>query len=101
MKVKLNILKFVLEAPLVKNSSAQSNRSGAVCLLMAVFAEESQGEIEVKDPCACESLVEFQQATMSSLEQLTHKHILDKVSSGEAASPHRRNQSQVCRISLY
>uniref|UniRef100_A0A3Q1HT20 VWFA domain-containing protein n=1 Tax=Anabas testudineus TaxID=64144 RepID=A0A3Q1HT20_ANATE len=24
-------------------------------------AEESQGEIEVKDPCACESLVEFQQ----------------------------------------
>ncbi|TKS71866.1 Matrilin-4 Precursor [Collichthys lucidus] len=39
-------------------------------------AEESQGEIEVKDPCACESLVEFQQATMSSLEQLTQKHIL-------------------------
>ncbi|XP_019131657.1 matrilin-4 isoform X3 [Larimichthys crocea] len=36
-------------------------------------AEESQGEIEVKDPCACESLVEFQQATMSSLEQLTQK----------------------------
>ncbi|KAK7915722.1 hypothetical protein WMY93_011483 [Mugilogobius chulae] len=39
-------------------------------------AAESQGEIEVKDPCACESLVEFQQATMSSLEQLTQKHIL-------------------------
>lgn len=39
-------------------------------------AEESQGEIEVKDPCACESLVEFQQATMNSLEQLTQKHIL-------------------------
>lgn len=38
--------------------------------------EESQGEIEVKDPCACESLVEFQQATMRSLEQLTNKHIL-------------------------
>ncbi|XP_026205239.1 matrilin-4 isoform X2 [Anabas testudineus] len=36
-------------------------------------AEESQGEIEVKDPCACESLVEFQQATMSSLEQFTQK----------------------------
>ena len=35
-------------------------------------------EIEVKDPCACESLVEFQQATMSSLEQLTQKHILSK-----------------------
>ncbi|CAB1436567.1 unnamed protein product [Pleuronectes platessa] len=37
---------------------------------------ESQGEIEVKDPCACESLVEFQQVAMSSLEQLTQKHIL-------------------------
>ena len=43
-----------------------------------VCAEESQGEMEVKDPCACESLVEFQQATMSSLEQLTQKHILSK-----------------------
>lgn len=31
----------------------------------------------MKDPCACESLVEFQQATISSLEQLTQKHILD------------------------
>ncbi|XP_035486239.2 matrilin-4 isoform X2 [Scophthalmus maximus] len=38
-----------------------------------VCPEESQGEIEVKDPCACESLVEFQQATMSNLEQLTQK----------------------------
>lgn len=40
------------------------------------FAEESQGEIEVKDPCACESLVEFQQATMAALDQLNQKHIL-------------------------
>lgn len=39
-------------------------------------AEESQGELEVKDPCACDRLVEFQQATMSSLEQLALKHIL-------------------------
>lgn len=39
-------------------------------------AEESQGELEVKDPCACDSLVDFQQATVSSLEQLTHKYIL-------------------------
>ncbi|XP_078105563.1 matrilin-4 isoform X2 [Sander vitreus] len=45
-------------------------------LKLNVCPEESQGEIEVKDPCACESLVEFQQATMSSLEQLTQKHIL-------------------------
>ncbi len=40
------------------------------------FSAESQGEIEVKDPCACESLVEFQQVTMSTLDQLNQKHIL-------------------------
>uniref|UniRef100_A0A3P9D2M1 Matrilin 4 n=1 Tax=Maylandia zebra TaxID=106582 RepID=A0A3P9D2M1_9CICH len=45
-------------------------------LKLNVCPEESQGEIEVKDPCACESLVEFQQATMNSLEQVTQKHIL-------------------------
>ncbi|KAK5913141.1 hypothetical protein CesoFtcFv8_002954 [Champsocephalus esox] len=45
-------------------------------LKLNICPAESQGEIEVKDPCACESLVEFQQATMSSLEQLTQKHIL-------------------------
>ncbi|XP_051803993.1 matrilin-4 isoform X1 [Acanthochromis polyacanthus] len=42
-------------------------------LKLNVCPEESQGEIEVKDPCACESLVEFQQATMSNLEQITQK----------------------------
>ncbi|KAM8914792.1 matrilin-4 isoform 2-T3 [Spinachia spinachia] len=42
-------------------------------LKLNVCPAESQGEIEVKDPCACESLVEFQQATMSSLEHLTSK----------------------------
>ncbi|XP_021424039.2 matrilin-4 isoform X2 [Oncorhynchus mykiss] len=42
-------------------------------LKLNVCAEESQGELEVKDPCACESLVEFQQATMSTLEQLKTK----------------------------
>ncbi|KAM9758389.1 matrilin-4 isoform 4-T4 [Menidia menidia] len=42
-------------------------------LKLNVCPEESQGEIEVKDPCACENLVEFQQATMNSLEQLTQK----------------------------
>ncbi|KAK6321859.1 hypothetical protein J4Q44_G00088350, partial [Coregonus suidteri] len=45
-------------------------------LKLNICAEESQGEIEVKNPCACESLVEFQQATMTNLEQLTTKHIL-------------------------
>ncbi|XP_077053952.1 matrilin-4 isoform X3 [Siphateles boraxobius] len=42
-------------------------------LKLNVCAAESQGEIEVKDPCACESLVEFQQVTMSTLDQLTQK----------------------------
>uniref|UniRef100_A0A1A8RKF4 Matrilin 4 n=3 Tax=Nothobranchius TaxID=28779 RepID=A0A1A8RKF4_9TELE len=42
-------------------------------LKLNVCPAESQGEIEVKDPCACENLVEFQQATMSSLQQLTQK----------------------------
>uniref|UniRef100_A0AAV2M875 VWFA domain-containing protein n=1 Tax=Knipowitschia caucasica TaxID=637954 RepID=A0AAV2M875_KNICA len=42
-------------------------------LKLNVCPAESQGEIEVKDPCACDNLVEFQQATMSSLEQLTQK----------------------------
>lgn len=44
--------------------------------LMHHFAAESQGKIEVKDRCACESLVEFQQVTMSTLDQLNQKHIL-------------------------
>lgn len=43
---------------------------------MPYFSAESQGEIEVKDPCACENLVEFQQVTMSTLDQLNQKHIL-------------------------
>ncbi|XP_026121784.1 matrilin-4 isoform X7 [Carassius auratus] len=42
-------------------------------LKLNVCAAESQGEIEVKDPCACESLVEFQQVTMSTLDQLNQK----------------------------
>ncbi|KAG5274351.1 hypothetical protein AALO_G00135160 [Alosa alosa] len=48
-------------------------------LKLNVCAEESQGEIEVKDPCACESLVEFQQATMAALDQLNQKHILYQI----------------------
>ncbi|XP_016367744.1 matrilin-4-like [Sinocyclocheilus rhinocerous] len=42
-------------------------------LKLNVCAAESQGEIEVKDPCACENLVEFQQVTMSTLDQLNQK----------------------------
>ncbi|KAM4740345.1 matrilin-4 isoform 4-T5 [Anableps anableps] len=42
-------------------------------LKLNVCPAESQGEVAVKDPCACENLVEFQQATMNSLDQLTQK----------------------------
>ncbi|XP_051563040.1 matrilin-4-like isoform X14 [Myxocyprinus asiaticus] len=42
-------------------------------LKLNVCAAESQGAVEVKDPCACESLVEFQQVTMSTLDQLNQK----------------------------
>ncbi|XP_034021812.1 matrilin-4 [Thalassophryne amazonica] len=42
-------------------------------LKLNVCPEESQGEIEVKDPCSCENLLEFQQATVSSLDQLTQR----------------------------
>ncbi|KAG2461737.1 MATN4 protein, partial [Polypterus senegalus] len=45
-------------------------------LKLNICGEESQGEVEVKDPCACESLVEFQETTLSTLEQLSKKHIL-------------------------
>ncbi|GAA6095630.1 matrilin-4 isoform X3 [Tachysurus ichikawai] len=45
-------------------------------LKLNVCPEESQGEIEVKDPCACDNLVEFQQATIVTLKQLNQKHIL-------------------------
>ncbi|XP_051932257.1 matrilin-4 isoform X4 [Hippocampus zosterae] len=43
----------------------------ALNLKLNVCPEESQGEIEVKDPCACENLVEFQQATISNLDRIT------------------------------
>ncbi|XP_058260029.1 matrilin-4 isoform X2 [Hemibagrus wyckioides] len=42
-------------------------------LKLNVCPEESQGEIEVKDPCACDNLVEFQQATTVTLNQLNQK----------------------------
>ncbi|XP_051986835.1 matrilin-4-like isoform X20 [Xyrauchen texanus] len=42
-------------------------------LKLNVCAAESQGEVEVKDPCTCESLVEFQQVTISTLDQLNQK----------------------------
>ncbi|XP_061542919.1 matrilin-4 isoform X2 [Phycodurus eques] len=43
----------------------------ALNLKLNVCPEESQGEIEVKDPCACENLVDFQQATVTNLDRIT------------------------------
>ncbi|XP_043978501.1 matrilin-4 isoform X3 [Gambusia affinis] len=42
-------------------------------LKLNVCPAESLREVEVKDPCACENLVEFQQATINSLDQFTQK----------------------------
>lgn len=59
-----------------KKKSEMKMKPGLLSPCLPSAAAESQGEVEVKDPCACDSLVEFQRATVSSLEQLTHKHIL-------------------------
>lgn len=70
-------MKGSLCRPLVATVENICAPSGEVCAdVLCPAAEESQGELEVKDPCACDSLVEFQHATMSSLEQLAQKHIL-------------------------
>ncbi|XP_027859892.1 matrilin-4 isoform X6 [Xiphophorus couchianus] len=42
-------------------------------LKLNVCPAESLREVEVKDPCACENLMEFQQATMNRLDQFTQK----------------------------
>uniref|UniRef100_A0A3Q2TVC6 Matrilin 4 n=1 Tax=Fundulus heteroclitus TaxID=8078 RepID=A0A3Q2TVC6_FUNHE len=45
-------------------------------LIRSTDYPQSQGEVEVKDPCACENMVEFQQGTINTLDLLTEKHIL-------------------------
>ncbi|XP_035990629.1 matrilin-4 isoform X16 [Fundulus heteroclitus] len=42
-------------------------------LKLNICPAESQGEVEVKDPCACENMVEFQQGTINTLDLLTEK----------------------------
>ncbi|XP_061147030.1 matrilin-4 isoform X4 [Syngnathus typhle] len=71
-------LREIASEPLEKHFFYASNFSAisTIALNLNVCSEESQGEIEVKDPCACENLVEFQQATVSNLERVTHSHIL-------------------------
>ncbi|XP_061689214.1 matrilin-4 isoform X2 [Syngnathoides biaculeatus] len=43
----------------------------ALNLKLDVCPEESQGEVEVKDPCACENLVDFQRAAVTDLDRIT------------------------------
>lgn len=39
-------------------------------------AEESKGETEIRSPCECEALVQFQTNTVAILQSLTEKNIL-------------------------
>ncbi|XP_037108426.1 matrilin-4 isoform X2 [Syngnathus acus] len=67
-------LREIASEPLEKHFfyASDFNAISTIALNLNVCPEESQGEIEVKDPCACENLVEFQQATVSNLERVTH-----------------------------
>ncbi|RXM91966.1 Matrilin-4 [Acipenser ruthenus] len=56
-------------------------------LKLNTCAEESLGEIEVKDPCACESLLEFQERTTSALEKLSQRHILSTLNRDRNYNP--------------
>uniref|UniRef100_A0A8D0GG60 Matrilin 4 n=1 Tax=Sphenodon punctatus TaxID=8508 RepID=A0A8D0GG60_SPHPU len=45
-------------------------------LKLNICPEEGKGETEIRSPCECEALVEFQSNTLAILENLTEKHIL-------------------------
>nr|XP_006010817.1 PREDICTED: matrilin-4-like [Latimeria chalumnae] len=42
-------------------------------LKLNICPEEGKGETEIKDPCECENLVQFQTGTLATLEQLAQK----------------------------
>ncbi|MGH0189990.1 UNVERIFIED_CONTAM: hypothetical protein FKN15_041237 [Acipenser sinensis] len=63
------------------NPGYKLNEDGKTC------SEESLGEIEVKDPCACESLLEFQERTTSALEKLSQRHILSTLNRDRNYNP--------------
>jgi len=49
---------------------------GSDCTQTPVVAEESKGETEIRSPCECEALVQFQTNTVAILQSLTEKNIL-------------------------
>lgn len=46
------------------------------CTQTPMVTEEGKGETEIRSPCECEALVQFQTNTMAILQSLTEKNIL-------------------------
>uniref|UniRef100_A0A452HZ35 VWFA domain-containing protein n=1 Tax=Gopherus agassizii TaxID=38772 RepID=A0A452HZ35_9SAUR len=63
-------------------------------LKVNICPEEGKGEIEIRSPCECEALVQFQSNTVGILENLTEKHILLGHQQGPGLSNSR------CRIQM-
>ena len=49
---------------------------GSDCTQTPTVIEEGKGETEIRSPCECEALVQFQTNTVAILQSLTEKNIL-------------------------
>lgn len=49
---------------------------GSDCTQTPMVTEEGKGEMEIRSPCECEALVQFQTNTVAILQSLTEKNIL-------------------------
>lgn len=49
---------------------------GSDCPQTPAVTEEGKGETEIRSPCECEALVQFQTNTVAILQSLTEKNIL-------------------------
>lgn len=49
---------------------------GSDCTQIPVVTEEGKGVTEIRSPCECEALVQFQTNTVAILQSLTEKNIL-------------------------
>lgn len=49
---------------------------GSDCTQTPPVTEEGKGEMEIRNPCECEALVQFQTNTVAILQSLTEKNIL-------------------------